>query len=126
MPGGFDAANVVLTQHGDVRNWLVVGMNDEAVLGAVRAMEGRGLGAERVIGVGIGGRTGVVDFKKEKPTGFFATVLIDPRRHGYETAEMMYKWIADNTEPPKVTYTTGTLITRENYAKVMRERGLLE
>lgn len=126
VPGAFDAANIVLTQHGDIKKWLVVGMNDEAVLGAVRAMEGRGLGAREVVGVGIGGSTGMVDFKKEKPTGFFSTVLISPKRHGYETAEYMYKWIKDGVEPPKHTLTQGILITRENYQKIMKEQGLLK
>ena len=36
IPGGRDAANIVLTQHSDVKHWLIAGMNDEAVLGAVR------------------------------------------------------------------------------------------
>jgi len=101
-------------------------MNDEAVLGAVRAMEGRGLGAESVIGVGIGGDTGLVDFRKETPTGFFAAVLISPRRHGYETVEHMYRWIKDGIAPPRLTFTAGTLVTRETYEKVMREEGRLE
>ena len=48
-----------------------------------------------------------MDFKKDKPTGFHASVLISPKRHGYETAEMMYKWIKDGIEPAKTTFTTG-------------------
>ncbi len=123
-PGGFDAANIVLTQHGDVKKWLVFGMNDEAVLGAVRAMEGAGLSADDVIGVGIGGSTGVTDFKKAKLTGFFGTMLISPRRHGFETSEMLYKWIAQGQEPPKATFTTGELITRTNYKEKMKAEGL--
>jgi L-arabinose transport system substrate-binding protein len=126
VPGAFDAANVCLTQHGDVKHWLAFGLNDEAVLGAVRATEGRGFGADAVIGVGIGGDTGLVDFRKEKPTGFFASVLISPRRHGFETAEFMYKWIKDGVEPPKLTLTSGTLITRQTYEKIMGEQGRLD
>ena len=123
-PGGFDAANIVLTQHGNVKKWLVLGMNDEAVLGAVRAMEGSGLGAADVIGIGIGGSTGVEDFKKAKPTGFFGSMLISPRRHGFETTEMLYKWVKDGKEPPKETFTTGQLITRDNYKEKMKAEGL--
>ncbi len=126
VPGAFDAANVCLTQHGDVKHWLAFGLNDEAVLGAVRATEGRGFAADDVIGVGIGGDTGLVDFRKEKPTGFFASVLISPQRHGFEAAEYMYKWIKDGVEPPKLTLTSGTLITRQTYEKVMREQGRLD
>ncbi len=119
-----DAANILLTQHADVKNWLVFGVNDESVLGGIRALEGRGIGADRTIGVGIGGSTGKVDWEKTKPTGFFAAVLISPKRHGYETAEYMYKWIKDGTEPPKTTFTDGVLITRDTYKQVMKEQGL--
>ena len=124
IPGGRDAANIILTQHPDVKHWLIAGMNDEAVLGAVRATENRGFDAADVIGIGIGGDTGKVDFQKPQPTGFFATVLISPKRHGYETADEMYKWIKDGIEPPKSTFTTGILITRDNYKQIMQEQGL--
>lgn len=119
-----DAANIVLTQHADVKNWLVFGVNDESVLGGIRALEGRGIGVDNTIGVGIGGSTGKVDWEKEKPTGFFAAVLISPKRHGYETAEFMYKWIKDGIEPPKTTFTDGVLITRDTYKRIMTEQGL--
>jgi L-arabinose transport system substrate-binding protein len=121
-----NAANIVLTKHLDVKNWLVFGMNDEGVLGGIRALESQGIGADRSIGVGIGGTTGMVDWQKEKPTGFFAAVLISPKRHGYETAEYMYKWITEGVEPPMTTFTDGVLITRDNYKQVMKDQGLLD
>ena len=125
VPGAFDAAGVTLTQHPDVRRWVAFGLNDEAVLGAVRALEGRGVAPADVIGVGIGGTTGVTEFQKEKPTGFFGSILLAPRRHGYETALLMYEWITRGVEPPKTTLTSGLLITRKTFETVMREQGLL-
>lgn len=119
-----DAANTLLTQHPDVKNWLVFGMNDESVLGGIRALEQRGIGVDNSVGVGIGGRTGMVDWQKEKPTGFHAAVLISAKRHGYDTALWMYKWVAEGVEPPKETFTDGTLITRDNYQQIMKEQGL--
>jgi L-arabinose transport system substrate-binding protein len=58
VPGSFDAANVLLTQQAAIKRWLLVGMNDTAVLGAVRATEGRGFDADHVIGIGIAAYTG--------------------------------------------------------------------
>jgi L-arabinose transport system substrate-binding protein len=121
--GGFNAASVILTQQATVKHWLICSINDEGVLGAVRAMEGRGLGADDVIGIGIGGSTGEEEFKKEKPTGFFATVLLDPKRHGFETADLLYRWIKDGVAPPAVTYTAGTLVTRDNFRQIRKEQG---
>jgi L-arabinose transport system substrate-binding protein len=101
------------------------GLNDEAVLGAVRAAEGRGLGADKMIGVGIGGaQSAINEFNKPNPTGFFGTVLISPKRHGYETSSLMYNWITQNQEPPKLTLTSGKLMNRDNLKEIRQEFGL--
>lgn len=124
IPGAFDAVNILLTQQPDVKRWLICGMNDSAVLGAVRATEGRGFKADSVIGIGINGTDCIVEFEKEKPTGFFESALLAPKRHGYETADMLYKWVKDGTEPPLDTRTTGILINRDNYKQVLKEQGI--
>ena len=126
VPGAFDAANILLTQQAAVKRWLICGMNDSAVLGAVRAMEGRGFNAGNVIGIGINGTDCIVEFEKPTPTGFFASALLAPKRHGYETAEMLYKWVKEGAEPPLDTRTTGILINRENYKAVLKEQGIRE
>lgn len=123
--GGFNAMNTLLTQHPEIKRWMAFSLNDEGVMGAVRAMEGRGFAADSIVGVGIGGSTCLVEFEKPARTGFHATCLISPKRHGYETAEYLYKWIRDGVEPPKDTRTKGMIITRENYRQVMQEQGLL-
>jgi len=107
--GAFNAANTLLTQHPEVKFWLVFSMNDEGVMGVVRAMEGRGFSANDVIGVGIGGNTCLVEFEKPTPSGFFASVLLSPVRHGFEVSELLYKWIRDGVEPPKDTRTSGII-----------------
>lgn len=124
VPAAFDAANIVLTQHPEVKRWLVFSVNDEGVLGAIRAMEGRGFTAKNVIGIGIGAGTGFIEFEKEKPTGYFAIAVISPKCHGYETAESLYTWIKDGVEPPKDTRTKAVIATRENYKQVKQELGL--
>lgn len=126
VPGGMDAANIVLTRHADVKRWLVGGMNDEAVLGAVRAIEGRGIAPGDIVGIGIGGDVARVEFERGRPTGLYATVLISPKRHGYETSELLFRWIRDGQAPPPATFTSGLLMTRDTYKAVMREQGLTE
>jgi L-arabinose transport system substrate-binding protein len=121
---GRDAMNAVMTQHPEVKQWLIAGINDDSVVGAVRATENRQFSAARIIGVGIGGDVGRPDLEQAEPTGFVASVLISPKRHGYETAELMYKWIKDGTVPPKVTWTQGILINRDNFKQVLKEQGL--
>jgi L-arabinose transport system substrate-binding protein len=125
VEGGLNAANVALVQHLNVKHWLVCGMNDEAVLGAVRSLENHSIGADRVIGVGIGG-TAPAQKEFARNSGFFATVLISPRIHGFETADAMYHWIKDGTEPPKTKFTKGFLINRQNWKATLKAQGLAE
>jgi len=121
----FNAANVALTKNPRFQKWVAFGLNDEAVLGAVRAAEGRGFGADKMIGVGIGGaQSALNEFNKPNVTGFFGTVLISPKRHGYETSLDLYNWITQNQEPPKLTLTSGKLMNRENEKEVRTEFGL--
>lgn len=121
--GGFSAANPVLTRQAKFKRWAIVGMNDETVLGGVRAAEGAGLGAADVIGVGIGGSgTAEAEFSKAQPTGFVATILLSPKRHGYETAEAMYRWIKEDKAPPPLVYTSGSLMNRTNWKQLKAEQ----
>jgi L-arabinose transport system substrate-binding protein len=121
----FNAANIAITQNPKFKHWIAFGLNDEAVLGAVRAAEGRNFRADNMIGVGIGGsKSALNEFAKPQPTGFFGSVLISPKRHGYETSINMYAWIKDGKTPPPLTLTTGMLTTRANVADVRKEMGL--
>lgn len=120
--GGFTAADPVLTRHPALRQWIIVGLNDEAVLGGVRAAEGLGLRADSVIGIGIGGSgSAVAEFAKSRPTGFFASILLSPRRHGYDTAKAMVEWIRRGIRPAAIVYTDGKLMTRANYRALLSE-----
>lgn len=121
----FNAANIALTKNPQFKHWVAYALNDEGVLGAVRAAEGRGLKADNMIGIGIGGSDSALnEFKKPNPTGFFGTVIISPKRHGEETSELMYAWIKDGKAPPPLTLTTGMLATRDNVASVRQQMGL--
>jgi len=124
VPGAFDAANILLTQHPEVKRWLICGMNDSAVLGAVRATEGRGFNADNVIGIGINGTDCIAEFEKPAKTGFYASALLQAKLHGYQTADIMYNWIKNGTQPPKDTRTIGVLIDRDNFQQVLKDQGI--
>lgn len=124
IPGALEATNVLLTQQPNVKHWLVCGTNDNLVLGAVRALEGRGFAPESSVALGINGTDCIPELEKAKPTSFYGSMLLQPKKHGYETAAMMYKWIKDGVEPPADTRTVGILITRENFRQVLKEQGI--
>ncbi len=118
--GSFNAANIAITKNPEIEYWIVAGGNDSSVIGAVRALEGQGFGASEVVGVGINGSNFAInEFEKDEPTGFYASIKLSAKQHGYDTAKLMYKWIAEGEEPPKVTWTAGTLMNRDNYQELM-------
>lgn len=92
--GGFNAATPVLSKHPDVGHWLVYALNDESVLGGVRATEQLRIPAANVIGVGINGAAeAYAEFSKSTPTGFYGSIAIASTRHGRDSAINLYNWI---------------------------------
>ncbi len=126
VPGGMEGANVALTQNPKIKKWIVTGGNEESVIGAVRALEGKGFDGKTTIGIGLGAGAGLLEFKKEGVNGFYATSAISPYRHGYETTKLLYEWVKDGKQPPMKTLTSGFIVTRETYVKIMTDLGLAD
>jgi len=125
IPAALDAANSILVQYPEVKNWLIVGMNDNTVLGGVRATEGQGFTADNVIGIGINGVDAVSELSKDNATGFYGSLLPSPDVHGFKSTEMLYKWVVEDIAPPKfVEVTDAVLITQDNYLAELKKKGL--
>lgn len=126
VPGSFDATSILLTQHPEVKRWLILGMNDSAVMGGVRAMEARGFTADTAVGIGINGTDCIDELRKPKATPFFGSMLVSAPWEGFRTAEILYQWIHDGKEPPLDTRTEGILITRENFEQILKREGIIQ
>lgn len=125
IPGALDAANSLLVQYPTVKQWLIVGMNDNTVLGGVRATEGQGFSAANVIGIGINGVDAVNELAKSNATGFHGSLLPSPDVHGFKSIESLYKWVNEDIAPKKfVEVTDVVLITRDNYKEELAKKGL--
>ncbi len=125
VPGSMDATNSALPKlPGDAKNLIIGGMNDNTVLGGVRATASNGFTSKNVIGIGING-TDAIDELKKKESGFFGSMLPSPDKEGYKTAEYVFNWVTKGVEPPKYTAMDDvTLITRENFQAELTKIGL--
>ncbi|WP_426139655.1 substrate-binding domain-containing protein [Pseudomonas sp. DWP3-1-2] len=125
VPGSMDSTNSALPKlPSGAKNLIIGGMNDNTVLGGVRATSTNGFSAKNVIGIGING-TDAIDELKKKESGFFGSMLPSPDKEGYTTALQMYEWVKDGKEPPKYTAMEDvTLITRANFQEVLTKIGL--
>ena len=123
--GANTAASPVFARHGTFKKWIIYALNEESVLGGVRAGEQFHLGADDMIGVGING-TGAAfaEFSKPQPTGFYGTIAVSSALHGRQSALNLIGWIRDGTRPPASTQTTGMLMTRANWQQVKTQLGV--
>jgi len=123
--GGFNAATPVLAQHPDIKKWVIYALNEETVLGGVRATEQLHIPAEEVIGVGINGAgEAFAEFQKQQPTGFYGTIAVSSTSHGRRSAKNLVDWIRAGKEPPADTPTAGKLMTRDDWRAVRAELGI--
>jgi len=123
--GGFNAASPVLAQHPNIKKWVIFALNEETVLGGVRATEQLHIPAADVIGVGINGAgEAFAEFQRKEPTGFFGTIAVSSTNHGKDSAANLVQWIKAGKQPPADTQTTGKLMTRSNWQDVRKELGI--
>ncbi|WP_455923188.1 substrate-binding domain-containing protein [Pseudomonas putida] len=125
VPGGMDAVNSALPKlPQSAKNLIIGGMNDNTVLGGVRATASNGFDPDHVIGIGINGTDAIDELKKPK-SGFFGSMLPSPDKEGYNTAAQVFEWVTTGKEPPKYTAMDDvTLITRANFQDVLTKIGL--
>ena len=125
VPGSTDATNSALVKlPGAAKNLIIGGMNDNTVLGGVRATESAGFKAANVIGIGINGTDAIGELKKAD-SGFFGSMLPSPHIEGYNTALAMYEWVTTGKEPAKYTAMDEVaLITRANFQEELTKIGL--
>ena len=125
VPGSMDATNSALVKlPRGAKNLIIGGMNDNTVLGGVRATESAGFKAANVIGIGINGTDAIGELKKAD-SGFFGSMLPSPHIEGYNTALAMYEWVTTGKEPAKYTAMDEvTLITRANFQEELTKIGL--
>ena len=123
--GGFNAVSPVLAQHPNIKKWVIFALNEETVLGGVRATEQLHIPASDVIGVGINGAgEAFAEFQKKEPTGFYGTIAVSSTNHGKESTENLVDWIKTGKQPPADTQTTGKLMVRSNWEDVRKELGI--
>lgn len=125
VPGSMDATNSALVKlPSAAKNLIIGGMNDNTVLGGVRATESAGFKAANVIGIGINGTDAIGELKKPE-SGFFGSMLPSPHIEGERTATMVFEWVTTGKEPPKYTAMDEvTLITRANFKQELEKIGL--
>jgi L-arabinose transport system substrate-binding protein len=113
---GFNATAAALARNPGSGKWLLFALNEDSVLGGVRATEQLGLTGDSVIGIGIGGTgAAIAEFRKARPTGFAGTIALPTEFHGAQSARNLVAWINGGPPPPAQTVSRGMLMTHDNW-----------
>ncbi|KAB2869291.1 MAG: substrate-binding domain-containing protein, partial [Bauldia sp.] len=77
MVNSIDVMTTTLTANPAVTNWIFYSCNDDGVIGAARALENSGYGADQGMGIGIDGSRACDAFGSGKPTAFRGTMWLN-------------------------------------------------
>ncbi|WP_214326617.1 substrate-binding domain-containing protein [Nonomuraea sediminis] len=95
--GAQDKVAATISGNRGVKNWVILGCNDENVSGGVTAMQNAGIKPGNIIGVGLGAYLACKDWNSGKPTGMKAALFIN----GYEVGKLAVQTMYDNIKSGK-------------------------
>lgn len=114
---GFNAASAIFTANPQITKWLIMGGNEEGVIGGVRALEQFGLDKDSAA-IAMGAYLAIGEFEKDhsalKAAPFFSSIAI-----GGESAKMLMEHIQKDTPMKESTAVKAEIVTKDNYKKIM-------
>ncbi|MEV6772941.1 substrate-binding domain-containing protein [Nocardia sp. NPDC051030] len=93
-----------------VKNWIVMGCNDENVSGGVAAIQNAGYGADNVLGVGLGAYLACKEWRGGKPTGFKAALFINGRDVGSLSVQTIYDYLRNGKAMPAEAFAPTAMV----------------
>ncbi|MFJ4675786.1 substrate-binding domain-containing protein [Kitasatospora sp. NPDC088783] len=108
--GAQDKIAATVTANAGVKHWVVWGCNDENVQGGVTALENAGIGADDVIGVGLGAYLACKDWSGSKPSGMKAALFINGKDVGALAVQTMYDKLKNGKDFPKEAFAPTTMV----------------
>ncbi|WP_354644769.1 substrate-binding domain-containing protein [Kitasatospora camelliae] len=108
--GAQDRIAATVTANAGVKHWVVWGCNDENVQGGVTALENAGIGADNVIGVGLGAYLACKDWSGGKPSGMKAALFINGKDVGALAVQTMVDKLKNGKDFPKEAFAPTTMV----------------
>lgn len=113
------AAGPLITANPQVDRWIVVGCNDEGVLGGVNALGNAGFQPDDIIAVGLGAYEACRPWAAGLPSGFKAALYLSGVDVGAAAANALMNAIENGETLPLNTVADTTIVDPANYTDVM-------
>lgn len=113
------AAGPVITANSGLNNFVVVGCNDEGVLGVVNALRNASYEPASVIAVGLGAYEACRPWQEGIDTGFRSALYLSGVDVGKAAAGALIDHIENGTPLPPETVANTTMVTPESWEETM-------
>ncbi|MFI6295476.1 substrate-binding domain-containing protein [Nonomuraea sp. NPDC050790] len=113
--GAQDKVAATISGNRAVKNWVMLGCNDENVSGGVTAMQNAGIKPENIIGVGLGAYLACKDWNSGKPSGMKAALFINGYEVGKLAVQTMYDTIKNGTAMPAEAFAPTKMVDATNW-----------
>jgi L-arabinose transport system substrate-binding protein len=113
-----DAQNKIsatVSGNRSVKNWIVMGCNDENVAGGVTAIQNAGYAADNVLGVGLGAYLACKEWRGGKATGFKAALFINGKDVGALAVQTLHDHIKNGTPMPAEAFAPTKMVDATNW-----------
>jgi L-arabinose transport system substrate-binding protein len=117
-PGAQTASAPVITAHPEITNWIVMGCNDESVLGALNALAAAGAKPADIIGVGLGAYEACRPWLAKVDSGFKAALYISGVDVGAAAAQVLYDNVVNGKPIPAKTVAKTTIVDPTSFSTV--------
>jgi L-arabinose transport system substrate-binding protein len=124
VTGAQSASAPVITAHPDITNWIVMGCNDESVLGGINALSAAAVKPDNIIGVGLGAYEACRPWAANQPNGFKAALYISGVDVGAAAAQVLYDNVVGGKPLPAKTVAKTTIVDPTTYASVFSKESL--
>ncbi|WP_026057684.1 substrate-binding domain-containing protein [Streptomyces sp. SS] len=108
--GAQDKIAATVTANAGVKNWVIWGCNDENVMGGVTALANAGVGADHVVGVGLGAYLACKEWQSDKPSGMKAALFINGKDVGALAVQTMYDKLKNGKDFPAEAFAPTTMV----------------
>lgn len=113
--GAQDKVAATISGNRNIKNWVMLGCNDENVSGGVTAMQNAGIKPENIIGVGLGAYLACKDWNSGKPSGMKAALFINGYEVGKLAVQTMYDNIKNGTQMPAEAFAPTKMVDPRNW-----------
>lgn len=113
-----DSMRTAITAHPQAKHWLVSSCNDDGVVGAAKALQGKAFDASNVLGVGLGGDLACQIYTTDYlTTAIPTTTYLDAARIGSTVVQTMHNIVVKKKKITGNVFVPTPQIGKANYAK---------